>query len=213
MQKQAGNTEVAAALHYLKAEVAMTQNNTDEAQTHLNNSITADENYLPAYTLYASILIKKNQTDAAVAEYKKLSEKMPTASVYTLLGMIQESSKNLEEAEKSYRKALEIAPETPIASNNLAWMIADTGNGNLDEALKLAQSAVDQNQTAANYFDTLGWVYYKKGLYSPAVEQLRRAISLDENQVRTFGGKTNADFRVRLQTVLESAEKSEKVGG
>lgn len=39
---------------------------------------------------------------------------MPSASVYTLLGMIQEAADNLPEAEKSYRKALELAPETPL---------------------------------------------------------------------------------------------------
>ena len=174
MQNQSGQTEVIAALHYLKAEVSLTQNNTSEAEKHLNSSIAADENYLPAYTAYASILIGKNQTAAAIGEYQRLVEKMPSASVYTLLGMIQESAQNLTDAEASYRKALEISPETPIASNNLAWLIADSGNGNLDEALKLAQTAVDQNQTVANYYDTLGWVYFKKGLYSPAVEQLRR---------------------------------------
>lgn len=120
MRKQAGNKDLAAALHYLKAEVSLAQNNTDEAETHLKNSIAADEDYLPAYTAYASILIKKNQTAAAIGQYQKLVEKMPSASVYTLLGMIQESADNLPEAEKNYRKALELAPETPIASNNLA---------------------------------------------------------------------------------------------
>lgn len=206
MKRQAGNNDMLAALHYLKAEIASAQNNTDEAETHLKNSIAADEDYLPAYTAFAAILIGKNQAAAAIGQYEKVVEKMPSASVYTLLGMMQESANNMAEAEKNYRKALELTPETPIAANNLAWLIADTGNGNLDEALKLAQSAVDQNQTAANYYDTLGWVYYKKGLYSPAVEQLRRAISLDENETRNSGNKPNPDYRVRLKMAMESAK-------
>ena len=205
MKVQAGKNDVLAALHYLKAEVALAQNNSDEAEQHLNNSITADDNYLPAYSAYASILISKNKTADAIIEYQKLVDKIPTAPVYTLLGMIQESSGNLQEAEKNYRKALEIAPEMPIASNNLAWLIADTGNGNLDEALKLAQTAVDQDQTAANYFDTLGWVYFKKGLYSPAIEQLRRAVALDESKVRDSGDKLNNDYRMRLEKAMAVA--------
>ena len=209
MQKQAGNQDVAAALHYLKAEVALAQSDAGAAESHLKNSIAADEDYLPAYTAYASILIGKKQTAAAIGQYEKLVGKMPSASVYTLLGMIQESANNMPEAEKSYRKALEIDPETPIASNNLAWMIADTGNGNLDEALKLAQTAVDQNQTAANYYDTLGWVYFKKGLYSPAIEQLRRAVSLDANETRNSGKQPNADFRIRLEKALASTGNGE----
>ena len=62
---------------------------------------------------------------------------------------------------RNYRKALEIAPETPIAANNLAWLIAEN-QGNLDEALQLATGAVSKNQTVAGFYDTLGWVYLKK---------------------------------------------------
>ena len=209
MKRQAGNNAMLAALHYLRAEIATAQNNPDEAETHLKNSIAADDGYLPAYTAYASILIGKNQAADAIGQYEKVVEKMPSASVYTLLGMMQESTNNMAEAEKNYRKALELSPETPIAANNLAWLIADTGNGNLDEALKLAQSAVDQNQSAANFYDTLGWVYFKKGLYSPAIEQLRRAVSIDENETRNNGNKPNPDYRVRLKMAMDSAGNSE----
>ena len=61
----------------------------------------------------------------AVEQYKKVVEKKPSASVYTLIGMLEEARSNSAEAEKNYRKALEITPNTPIAANNLAWLIAD----------------------------------------------------------------------------------------
>jgi uncharacterized protein HemY len=40
---------------------------------------------------------------------------------------------------------------------------------NIEEALNLAQSAKEQFPDDANISDTLGWVYYKKNIFSRAV--------------------------------------------
>ena len=148
------------------------------AETELQKAMEADENYLPAYSAYAALLVERNQTDRAIEQYKKIVEKKPSASVYTLLGMLEDARQNFDESENNYRKALEISPETPIAANNLAWNIAAYNRGNLDEALRLAQTNVSKNPGNASFYDTLGWIYFKKGLYSPAArtnEKSRRA--------------------------------------
>jgi tetratricopeptide (TPR) repeat protein len=203
--KNADRKDVSAALYYLKSDVFIAEKNTDSAEAELKRAIDADENYLPAYSAYASLLIARNQTDTAVEQYKKVVEKKPSAAVYTLLGMLEEGRNNASEAEKNYRRALEIAPETPIAANNLAWLIADGGQGNLDEALRFAQSSVNRNTNVAGYYDTLGWVYFKKGLYSPAVEQLKKAVALDEADARRTGAAPNPAYRLRLGTALASS--------
>jgi tetratricopeptide (TPR) repeat protein len=201
----ADRKDVSAALHYLKADTFIAEKNNDSAEAELKKAMDADESYLPAYSAYAALLIQKNQTDAAIEQYKLAVAKKPSAALYTLIGMLEEARGQAPEAEKNYRRALEIAPETPIAANNLAWLIADGGQGNLDEALRLAQSAVNRRSNTAGYYDTLGWVYFKKGLYSPAVEQLKKAVALDEAVARRTGATTNAAFRLRLGTALASA--------
>ena len=203
--KNADRNDVSAALHYLNADTFLAEKNTDSAEAELKKAMELDENYLPAYSAYASLLIARNQTDSAVEQYKKAVEKKPSATLYTLIGMLEEARSNSPEAEKNYRRALEIAPETPIAANNLAWLIADGGQGNLDEALQLAQSAVNKNSNVAGYYDTLGWVYFKKGLYSPAVEQLKKAVALDESDVKRTGANPNPAYRLRLGTALASS--------
>lgn len=202
LQKNAGKANVQAALHYLNFEVFKAQKDSASAETELKNAMSADENYLPAYSAYASLLIEKNQTAEAIGQYKKIVEKKPSAPVYVLLGMLEEAESNFSEAEKNYRKSLEIAPDSPIAANNLAWLIAENTNGNLDEALTLAQGAVNQSPKTPEFYDTLGWVYYKKGLYSPAIEQMKKAVSLNENDAQKNGKKVNEDFRKRLNTAL-----------
>lgn len=192
------------AIHYLKADIFTAQKDLPAAERELKAAIDLDENYLPAYTAFAALLTARNQIDAALKEYEKVIEKKPSASVYTLIGMIEESRGNFEEAESKYRQALDIMPQATIAANNLAWLIANN-QGNLDEALKLAQSAVDKNGNVAGYLDTLGWVYYKKELYVPAIEQLKKAVALEELTARRTNAGVNPAYRLRLGMALASA--------
>jgi cellulose synthase operon protein C len=203
--ENAADKKILPALHYLKADVFRAENNAAAAEAELARAIELDEAYLPAYTAYAALLIAQNQTPRAIEQYKKAVEKKPSASIYTLIGMLEDARGNADEAERHYRKALEIAPETPIAANNLAWNIAAYERGNLDEALALAQTCVTRNPANAGFYDTLGWVYFKKGLMSPAVEHLKKAVALDEAEAARVGRASNPAYRVRLGQALATA--------
>lgn len=192
-------------LYYLNADIFQAEKNMDAATAELNKAMAADENYLPAYSAYAAILIQQNQTAQAITQYKKIIEKKPSAAVYTLLGILEDARQNFDESEKDYRKALEIAPDAFIAANNLAWNIAAFDRGNLDEALRLAQSAVDRNSSNAGFYDTLGLVYFKKGLYSQAVEQSKKAVALDMADSARTGSAVNPGYRLRLGQALAAA--------
>ncbi|MDQ3042058.1 MAG: tetratricopeptide repeat protein [Acidobacteriota bacterium] len=204
IEANANRKEVLPALCYLNANVFSAQNDTEAAEAELKKAIEIDDAYLPAYSAYAAILVERNQTAEAIEEYKKVVGRKPSAAVYTLIGMLEEAHNNPAEAEKNYRRALEIAPETPIAANNLAWLMANN-EGNLDEALTLAQSVVGKNQSIAGYYDTLGWIYYKKELYSPAVKQLKKAVALDQAEASRSGRQTTPAYRLRLGMALASA--------
>lgn len=199
-----GKADVIAALRYLNSTVFSAEKDVKSAEAELTAAIELNENYLPAYSAYAGLLVGQNRTDEAVAQYKKVLEKRPAAQVYTMLGILEESRGNNAEAESSYRKALEMTPESPIAANNLAWLIVES-QGNLDEALQLATAAVSKNQSVPGFYDTLGWVYFKKGLASPAVEQLKKAVALEESAAQKMGTTPNPGYRVRLGMALAKA--------
>lgn len=203
--KTAAQTDL-PALHYLKADIFQTGKNYTAAESELSSAIELDNNYLPAYSAYASLLVEQNQIDRAVEQYKKILEKKQSAQIYTLLGMLEDSRQNFDESEKDYRKAMEIAPEaSTIAANNLAWNIADQNRGNLDEALKLAQNNISKNLNNASFYDTLGWIYFKKGLHSQAVEQLKKAVALDAADSVKNGKSENPGYRLRLGQILAAA--------
>ena len=206
----ANRNDVLAAVHYLKSTIYSAEKDRAAAERELLSAIELDENYMPAYAAYASLLAEQNRTNEAIAQYKKVIEKRPSAQTFTLLGILEEARGNSGEAETAYRRALEIAPESPIAANNLAWLIAEN-QGNLDEALQLATMAVNKNQSVAGFYDTLGWVYLKKGLASPAVEKLKKAVALDEASTQKSGAVPNPGYRQRLQMAL--AKSGGKNGG
>ncbi|MER3429177.1 MAG: hypothetical protein C4334_14005 [Pyrinomonas sp.] len=167
-----------APLHYLKAQVYGFERNAQAAEAELRRALELDANYLPAYFSLGALYVNMNQQDRAIAEFRKVAERRPdNATAYALIGMLEDSRKNYDAATEAYRKALQADPNNVIAANNLAWNYAEHGKGNLDEAVRLAQSVVQRFPDETGFVDTLGWVYYKKGLHAAAVEQLRRAVA------------------------------------
>jgi len=166
------------ALHYLKAHVYGYEQNAQGAEGELRRALELDSNYLAAYFDLAALFVNTNQQERAIAEYRKVLDRRPDdAATYTLIGMLEDSRGNQDAAIQSYRKALELDPNAAIAANNLAWTYAVHGKGNLDEAVALAQGVVQKFPDQPGFADTLGWVYYKKGLHGPAVEQLEKVVA------------------------------------
>jgi tetratricopeptide (TPR) repeat protein len=141
--------------------------------------ITAAPGNLDAYGKLAGIYVAQNRLDEAKARYEDIVKRQPkSVTAETMLGMILASQNNNAEATKHFEKALLADPRTPVAANNLAWLYANNG-GNLDLALQYAQTAKSVLPDNASVTDTLGWVYYKKGLASVAVTTFRQAAALD----------------------------------
>ncbi|HSE18622.1 MAG TPA: tetratricopeptide repeat protein [Pyrinomonadaceae bacterium] len=198
-----------ASLHYLKAQVFGYQQNGQMVEAELNKALELDQNYLPAYSALAALYITSKQEDRAIAQYQKIISLRPeNATPYVLIGILEDQRKNYDVAADNYRKALEKDPNSVIAANNLAWLYATTGKGNLDEAIRLAQGAVQKNPNIAGFIDTLGWVYYKKNLHAAAVEQLRKAVSINEAQSRATNSTPSATYHYHLGMALK--EKGDK---
>jgi tetratricopeptide (TPR) repeat protein len=124
-----------------------------------------------SYLALARIYLSEKKQDKAIEQYQKIIEKNPKqAGAHMMLGMIYEYQKKNDLSEDHYRKALVINPDFVPAANNLAYMLAEKG-GNLDEALEFAKKAKEKAPEEGNIMDTLGWVYYKKGLYESAISE------------------------------------------
>jgi Tfp pilus assembly protein PilF len=131
----------------------------------------------------------QRRLDEAKAKYEELARHQDKPVVaMTFLGMISELQNDKKGARTRYERALELDHNAGIAANNLAWIFADS-NENLDVALQLAQTAKAQFPDVPQVNDTLGWVYYKKGMATMAVTFLREA---------TKRGPSNPSMQYRL---------------
>jgi len=198
-----------ASLHFLKAQVFGYQQNGQMVEAELSKALELDQNYMPAYSALAALYIQSKQEDRAIAQYQKIISLRPeNSTAYVLVGILEDQRKNYDVAAENYRKALEKDPNSAIAANNLAWLYATTGKGNMDEAMRLAQGVVQKNPNIAGFIDTLGWVYYKKGLHAAAVDQLRKAVSINEAQSRATNAVPSATYHYHLAMALK--EKGDK---
>ncbi len=147
-----------------------------EMERALKKTVDADPKSLDAYAMLGKMYYQQGRLDMARRELEKYVDTAPlSVPGNTMLGTILELQGKKEEAKQRYGKALQIDSRAAVAANNLAWINA-TSNGNLDMALQLAQTAKSQLPMRHEVDDTLGFIYYKKGLSSMAVESLKTSI-------------------------------------
>src|SRR6185436_20147498 len=138
----------------------------------LKKTVEVDPQSLQAYAMLGKMYYQQGRLDLARRELETYVTRAPgSVPGNTMLGTILQLQGRTDEAKARYNKALQVDPRAAVAANNLAW-IDSNSNGNLDMALQLAQTAKSQLPNRHEVDDTLGWIYYKKGLSSMAVEAL-----------------------------------------
>jgi tetratricopeptide (TPR) repeat protein len=104
---------------------------------------------------------------------------------YFQLGAAFERSHNIPEAEKNFRKSLNLNPEFAEALNYLGYMWAERGE-NLTEARQMIEKAVKLEPKNAAYLDSMGWVLLKMGKAEQALEFLLKSIENSEEPDATL---------------------------
>jgi putative PEP-CTERM system TPR-repeat lipoprotein len=152
-----------------------------KSEQALRKTIELDPSNLQGYGMLGRLYLSQQRLDEALKEFDEAARQQPRpVQAHTVAGVILEVQNKPLEARKRYEMALAIDPEAPVAANNLAWMYAESG-GNLDVALQLALSASRRMPDHPAIQDTLGWIYYKRGLPALAVEPFRKSIDRDPN--------------------------------
>jgi Flp pilus assembly protein TadD len=81
------------------------------------------------------------------------------------------------ESDRAYRRALELAPDDPEASQQYAEMLA--GMGRTEEAIPYARRAAELDPLAAVRLNALGYILWNADRPDEALASLRRAFAID----------------------------------
>ena len=127
--------------------------------------------------------------EKTIALAKETKPELLNEGFYFRFAAAHERLKNIEEAEKLFRKTLELIkanessgenPEfTATVLNYLAYMWIERGE-NLDEAGPMAQEAAALSPDSGAIADTVGWYHFQKGNYPRALVELKKAERLIE---------------------------------
>lgn len=128
---------------------------------------------------------------AAIKSFEEATREGPTFyHAFNNLGILYQKNERFRDAEKSFRKALEINPRASQPSINLGSLYVQEADARksegpkvygeiLDQALDVLERTVKDHPRAAWAHYYLGAAYYKSDFFKEAEETLRKAVDLE----------------------------------
>lgn len=164
-------------LYVAKAEFCIAQKDWGCAEHSYQQTLALNPYYVNGFLALAHIYAATNRPQGMIEEYEAARSKFPEyVPTYILLAQVYEYVGNIDRARQTYQDALKVDPTSYQSMSNLARLYADHG-GSLTDALELAEKAKAAQPDDPAINDTLGWIYYKQGLYRSAVPPLESAVA------------------------------------
>src|SRR5262249_14950683 len=162
---------------FLAANSYVAMNDFKQSETLFEKVLEVDPTHIEAYERLGGLYLAENRLEESKAKFEEAAKRRSNpVTATTLIGVLLSMQNKNDEARAQYKRALDIDPNAAVAANNLAADYAERG-GDLDTALRLAQTAKSQLTGSARVTDTLGWVYYQKGLSTLAISTLREGVN------------------------------------
>ena len=160
-------------------------------------------------SLYSTVTIARNRDwkDNLTLWSKTVITSPGSTIAHGSLGRAYQDQGRLQEAIRSYKKAIELYPGNYKAFHNLGVIYA--GQGALKEAVANYKRAVDINPAFVEAQFNLGNIYHNQGLLEAAVQQYRKVTELDPAD---FEARNNLGVVYARQGKMDKAiEQWEKV--
>lgn len=171
---------LAPPLLLLRAQILASREDYAGAEEEARRAFAAAPSLPGALELLANLYVAQNRVDEAIASFLEAEKAgaLPPSGQQLLARLYLTAGRDAE-AKPLYEKVLAARSDLPGAKNDLAWILAKEGS-DLERALTLAQEAQQAEPESAEVADTLGYVYLKKGLSDPALQQFKYAIELSQ---------------------------------
>ncbi len=167
---------------YLQVRILLEQQDREQAITLLLQNLAHKETATPGlYTLLASLYQEQNQLQKGYELLETAISRYPdNPQIYFEYGLLLEQGSQQKKAITHMKKVLELEPDHAEALNYLGYTWADN-NTNLEKALKYIQRSMRLKPGNGYIQDSLGWVYFRMGKLSLAVEETLAALKFEPN--------------------------------
>lgn len=170
-----------APLQQMQGEWLLSKGKLDEARKAFEAAVAADFKFLPADLSLAELDRREKHIDAARERLQTIITADPKNTTALMRsGDLEFDAGNFEGAVARYRDVLAMDSGNSKARNNLAYILASSSP---DEALALVQQSNEDDPAVQ---DTLGCIYYHKGIYATALEYFKAAVEKQANPRRQF---------------------------
>ena len=144
------------------------------AEATLQNTLKRNPTSLPALALLLKVDAAQGRGEEAVGRLTSLVQKSPqNAGLHFLLGLAYFNLKNLQDAEASVRRALNLDPKTPDAYTLLANIAF--AKGSLEEAKSYLKMGIATFPRNINNYIALTTEYEKEGNWEEAKRSCEKA--------------------------------------
>jgi len=177
-----------AAAHVGLAQALIELGQEQQAQEHLARALEIDPHHGEAHYRLGALLTRRGRFAEALEHFRQARPDAGQAGGLAMLGQLLTKQGDYSAALKYYRQALEIDPDSTIALNELAWLLATCPQEafrDAGQAVALAERACELTEYHnANMLDTLSAAHAEAGRFDQAAETARKAIQLAqaENQ-------------------------------
>jgi tetratricopeptide (TPR) repeat protein len=184
IEKLAQSKPQTASLQLVLGQWYKGTGNTAGARQAYEKAKAVDPQLEGAELALAQMDIESGNLNAARTRLKSVIAATPTNLPALLLSArVDLDAGDHQAAANTYREAVKLAPSDVVAVNNLAYELALI---NSDDALQFAQRAAELAPDSATVQDTLGMIYYRKGIYRMAVQYLEAAVKKEPSAKRQF---------------------------
>jgi tetratricopeptide (TPR) repeat protein len=180
LRREIGRRPKDAMLYHQLAQVLLLEKKEPEAISALQTALSLQPGLPDSAVLLANEYAENGKGQEAFQVLEDSLQRNPKDPTLVLrAGMIFEKLNRWAEARQAYERTLQLDPDNAIAKNNMAWLLVEHG-GNIDVALNLAQQAKEKLGDDLQVTNTIGWVYYQKGVYQTAWSYLKESADKDQ---------------------------------
>jgi tetratricopeptide (TPR) repeat protein len=149
-----------------------------EAIEHLSRAVSLNPKQPEPHIVLGLAYLQKEQYEKSAEAFEEGIRHNPkNADLHFNLGTAYDKLNRFDDVVRVMETAIKLDPHHADALNYLGYSYAERGV-KIEQALSLTKQAVALKPENGYYVDSLGWAFFKSGLLSEALTEIKRAAAL-----------------------------------